>query len=110
MNSQAEFRNALCDSFNTTQALDVLLRLISETNKYISSRQVAKSLISSELLSKVAVWVTRMLRMFGLGEGPYDGGIGWGNAQGSAGEALDVSFQHAFVGTPVSSLTRGRNF
>jgi len=89
LKSQADFRNALCDSFNTTQALDVLLRLVSETNKYISSRQAAKSQVSSELLSKVAVWITRMLRMFGLGEGPDDGGIGWGNVQGSAGEALD---------------------
>jgi len=89
LTSQADFRSALCDSFNTAQALEVLLRLVSETNKYISSRQATKSPISPELLSKVGNWVTRMLRMFGLGEGPDDGGIGWGSPQGSAGETID---------------------
>jgi cysteinyl-tRNA synthetase len=100
MKAQTDFRVALCDSFNTVQALEILLKLVSETNKYISSRQSAKSQISPELLSKIALWVTRMLRMFGLGEGPDDGGIGWGNPQGGSEENPDVritpsySFSH----------------
>jgi len=86
LKTQADFRAALCDSFNTAQALDVLLKLVSETNKYISARHASKCRISSELIYKVGIWVTRMLRMFGLGEGPDDGGIGWGNPEGEGKE------------------------
>lgn len=80
----------MCDSFNTPQALDTLLKLVSETNKYITARKTAKSDVSTELVRKVAVWVTKMLRMFGLGEGPDDGSVGWGTAQEGAQKNISV--------------------
>lgn len=79
MESKKTFRNALCDSFNTPEALEVLLKLVSSTNTYIQS---AKSNVSADLIRDIALWVTQMLRMFGLGEGPDTGEIGWGEVAG----------------------------
>ncbi|KAF8511822.1 tRNA synthetases class I (C) catalytic domain-containing protein [Hysterangium stoloniferum] len=74
--SQAVFRAALCDSFNTPQALDILLKLVSRTNVYIAQTSVKANV---SVLESVARWVGKMLRMFGLGEGSVtEGTIGWG--------------------------------
>ncbi|KAF8070794.1 tRNA synthetases class I (C) catalytic domain-containing protein [Lyophyllum atratum] len=72
--SKANFRAALCDSFNTPGALDVLRELVSKTNVYINSR--GKNLNVSAV-ENVARWIGQMLRMFGLGEGDNTE-IGWG--------------------------------
>ncbi|GLB37791.1 putative tRNA synthetases class I (C) catalytic domain [Lyophyllum shimeji] len=72
--SQSNFRAALCDSFNTPAALDVLRDLVSKTNVYINSR--GKNL-NVRVVENVARWVGQMLRMFGLGEGET-AEIGWG--------------------------------
>ncbi|KAJ3727175.1 tRNA synthetases class I (C) catalytic domain-containing protein [Lentinula guzmanii] len=75
------FRAALCDSFNTPEALDVLRDLVSRTNTYINSRGKAVNL---GVVQNIARWVGKMLRMFGLGEGESSE-IGWGqegNAEG----------------------------
>ena len=41
------------------------------------------------VLQNVAQWVTKMLRMFGLGEGSAAPGVGWGISSG-AGAAEDA--------------------
>ena len=76
---------ALCDSFNTPQALIVLLDLVGKVNVYFATRGKDSNL---EPVRVCAEWVTRMLRMFGLGEGPaWDGQIGWGKAPASGAGA-----------------------
>jgi len=72
--SQLNFRVALCDSFNTPMALDVLRDLVSKTNIYINSR--GKHL-NIGVVEAVARWISQMLRIFGLGEGDRTE-IGWG--------------------------------
>ncbi|KAK7005982.1 tRNA synthetases class I (C) catalytic domain-containing protein [Favolaschia claudopus] len=79
--SQYAFRVALCDSFNTPAALGVIRDLITRTNVYITSR--GKS-VNVQLLENVARWNGKMLRMFGLGEGPAEE-LGWGADDASAG-------------------------
>lgn len=79
--SQAVFRAALCDSFNTPVALNVLRDLVSKTNVYVNSRGKQANLAVAE---QVARWVGGMLRMFGLGEGEVDE-IGWGQDSQGAG-------------------------
>ncbi|KAF9010620.1 tRNA synthetases class I (C) catalytic domain-containing protein [Cyathus striatus] len=74
--SQASFRAALCDSFNTPVALNVLRELVSATNSYINQR---KQHVNVALVESIARWVGNMLRMFGLGEGE-NADIGWGVA------------------------------
>ncbi|KIM45332.1 hypothetical protein M413DRAFT_66439 [Hebeloma cylindrosporum] len=72
--SQSSFREALCDSFNTPVAVDVLRDVISRTNVYINSRGKA---LNVKLVENVAQWVGKQLRMFGLGEGEKSE-LGWG--------------------------------
>jgi len=72
--SQAAFRVALCDSFDTPAAINVLRDLVSRTNIYINTRN---NNLNVELVGNVARWVGQMLRMFGLGEGERTE-LGWG--------------------------------
>ncbi|KAL7281481.1 hypothetical protein ACG7TL_004796 [Trametes sanguinea] len=72
--SQAAFRAALCDSFNTPEAINVLRELVSKTNVYI---RTPGANLEIGLIQRVARWVGDMLRMFGLGEGETQE-IGWG--------------------------------
>lgn len=84
--SQDAFREALCDSFNTPEALNVLRDLVSRTNVYINSR--GKDLEISVVV-QVARWVGQMLRMFGLGEGETSE-IGWGQDQDAGEGSVNV--------------------
>ncbi|KAF8198063.1 tRNA synthetases class I (C) catalytic domain-containing protein [Pholiota molesta] len=81
--AQTAFRVALCDSFNTPAAIDVLRDLISKTNVYINSRGKA---LNVGLVENIARWVGDMLRMFGLGEGETRQ-IGWGQVDETGGNA-----------------------
>lgn len=83
----------MCDSFDTPRALQLLLDLVSQANIYLARGR--KNVNVSTLLA-VAEWVTRMLRMFGLGEGsPTDGKgervVGWGVEVAEGQEQGDVS-------------------
>ncbi|GAA6014289.1 hypothetical protein JCM10207_005410 [Rhodosporidiobolus poonsookiae] len=80
--SQSAFRAALCDSFDTPTAIQTLLDLVSAANIYLSR---GRSNVNVPVLLAVEEWVTRQLRMFGLGEGaPVDATgervVGWGQA------------------------------
>lgn len=89
--AQAAFRAALCDSFNTPESLDVLLTLVSQTNVYLQARPRPQNVSA---LRTTAEWITRMLRMFGLGEGQAvlkEGAIGWGEASTGEDSGVDVS-------------------
>jgi len=79
--SQTAFREALCDSFNTPAAIDVLRDLISRTNVYINSRGNS---LNIALIRNIAQWVGKMLRMFGLGEGEKSE-LGWGQQDETGG-------------------------
>ncbi|KAG6900716.1 hypothetical protein C0993_003742 [Termitomyces sp. T159_Od127] len=85
LESQSKFRAALCDSFNTPAALDVLRELVSKTNVYINSR--GKTLNVS-VVENCARWVGQMLRMFGLGEGE-NSEIGWGQDEHESGGIIN---------------------
>jgi cysteinyl-tRNA synthetase len=62
---------ALCDSFNTPQAMQVILDLISATNIYMSATP------SLSVVKEVARWVTRIVNMFGLDSNSSPDPIGW---------------------------------
>lgn len=93
--AQVGVHKALCDSFDTPSAIENLVDLVTSANTYISSKQ--GSLLNTTPIEAVASWVTRILRIFGLGEGPgfsYDGRpeIGWGEVVTGDGAAANVSF------------------
>ncbi|KAF8813902.1 hypothetical protein BYT27DRAFT_7180683 [Phlegmacium glaucopus] len=79
--SQSTFREALCDSFNTPAAVDILRDLISRTNVYINFRG---KFLNVTLIQNIAQWVGKMLRMFGLGEGDKTE-LGWGQQNETGG-------------------------
>jgi len=72
--AQVAFRAALCDSFNTPEALIILRDVVSRTNVYINAQG---SSLNIGLVEYITKWVGNMLRMFGLGEGQVEE-IGWG--------------------------------
>lgn len=106
--ARADFRAALCDSFNTPVALDVLRDLVSKTNVYVNSNGEA---LNVDVVTRVARWVGDMLRMFGLGEGPrLEGEIGWGQDRSSSLDTVSVSrtgtqfkFTSLFAEEPMNS-------
>ncbi|GAA5881046.1 hypothetical protein JCM16303_004653 [Sporobolomyces ruberrimus] len=89
--AQIEFRSALSDSFDTPRAIQLLLDLVSASNVYLSR---GRQNVNVDVLSAVSEWVTRMLRMFGLGEGSATDSkgeklVGWGIAP-TAGEGDSI--------------------
>ncbi|CEQ43182.1 SPOSA6832_05090, partial [Sporobolomyces salmonicolor] len=105
--AQLAFRVALCDSFDTPKALQVLLDLVSTSNIYLAR---GRQNVNVGVLSAVSEWITRMLRMFGLGEGsPTDAAgervIGWGTAAaaGEQDQGFDVR-KLAMEGAPSSDI------
>ncbi len=98
--SQAAFRAALCDSFNTPEAVNILRDLVSRTNVYLKA---PGSNVEIGLVQRVARWVGDMLRMFGLGEGESTE-IGWGQER-SADEG-GVNVRAWFLREESSWLTR----
>jgi cysteinyl-tRNA synthetase len=88
--TQHKFRENLCDSFNTPRAIETLLDLVATINKYLTDRGQGYNIGPVKL---AAEWITRMLSMFGLGEGAItaaEGQIGWGEKGQVAGSG-DVS-------------------
>ncbi|KIJ09656.1 hypothetical protein PAXINDRAFT_102206 [Paxillus involutus ATCC 200175] len=83
--SKLAFRAALCDSFNTPEALKILRDMVSRTNVYVNSS--GKSL-NVALVEQSARWVGDMLRMFGLGGGEKPE-LGWGQDVTNSASAVN---------------------
>ncbi|KAG0172106.1 hypothetical protein DFQ30_011154 [Apophysomyces sp. BC1015] len=74
---------ALCDSINTSTAIDEIMTLITQTNKYMANGSKA---VNIHLLGKIAKWVTTMMKTFGVAEDGAEIGFG---AAGSSGNVED---------------------
>ncbi|KAF9452772.1 cysteinyl-tRNA synthetase [Macrolepiota fuliginosa MF-IS2] len=79
--TQSAFRSALCDSFNTPEAVNALRELVSKTNVYINSHGKHLNIY---LVENIAQWIGQMLRVFGLGEGQKTE-LGWGQTDQGSG-------------------------
>ncbi|CEH15956.1 cysteinyl-trna synthetase [Ceraceosorus bombacis] len=89
--AQQNFRRAMCDSFDTPSGINILLELVSKANVY--ERSAKPHDFNVEILESVARWVSDVLLVFGLGEGPRrEGQIGWGDSpEPGAANGLDSS-------------------
>eukprot|EP00397_Hematodinium_sp_SG-2012_P012572 GEMP01012745.1.p1 GENE.GEMP01012745.1~~GEMP01012745.1.p1 ORF type:complete len:776 (+),score=217.25 GEMP01012745.1:85-2412(+) len=65
MNVQDRVHEAFCDNFDTPTALQIILELTSECNKYIS-KKTDEAEVRALLLRKAATFVTKILRILGL--------------------------------------------
>ncbi|CDH48408.1 cysteinyl-trna synthetase [Lichtheimia corymbifera JMRC:FSU:9682] len=54
---------ALCDSINTPAAMDEIVALISQTNKYMAP---GASVVNLELLEDISSWIQGTMEMFGV--------------------------------------------
>ncbi|KAF8750887.1 tRNA synthetases class I (C) [Rhizoctonia solani] len=70
--TQHAYRVALCDSFNTPEAIQRVLELVSRTNIYVAR---GRSRVNVGVVAHIARWVTEALRVFGL-SGDTTGTIG----------------------------------
>jgi cysteinyl-tRNA synthetase len=66
MEKQELVRSALCDSFNTPSAIMEIKQLIASCNQYYMDKQKQKLRPNSSVLKKAAVYVTKMMRVFGV--------------------------------------------
>ncbi|CAE6455029.1 unnamed protein product [Rhizoctonia solani] len=97
--TQHAYRVALCDSFNTSEAIQRVLELVSRANVYVAR---GRSRVNVGVVAHIARWVTGALRVFGLG-GDTLGTIGWGadgdNTEGSVDrEALLMPYLRTLSG------------
>jgi cysteinyl-tRNA synthetase len=92
---QNAVHEALCDSINTPNAMSELLALVSRTNVYI--KDSGKNL-NVEVVNKVAQYVSKILRTFGL-DGTVSDPIGLAGADGVAAgiSAEDVALPYLQV-------------
>jgi len=72
--AEADTYKYLCDSFSTKPVMDTISSLITAYND-----QASKSRVNSAATRSIALWVTRMVNIFGLNgtAGPNDTVIGW---------------------------------
>jgi cysteinyl-tRNA synthetase len=70
-------RENLEDNFDTTGTLEVLLNLVKDVKQYSDKRVQSNKAIVVDIVKRVAIYVTRILAVFGLSNA-VTGEIGWG--------------------------------
>lgn len=80
--AQTTVHEALCDNFNTERAMLALFELVSKGNVYMEKNSQKKAF----LLKKAAVFITRILRTFGVVEGAQE--FGFDQAASSSASGL----------------------
>lgn len=96
LKTQESVHNSLLDNFKTYEAIQALVEIVQECNKYMSSTsQPPKHL----LVKKVALYVTKILRVFGVVEGCDEIGFGDTSAAGGAAskETILAPYMDAFT-------------
>ncbi|CAJ1943034.1 unnamed protein product [Cylindrotheca closterium] len=91
--SQKKVHKALLDNFKTYDVLQYLVDLVQESNKYLSAQDKPKNI----LIKKVALFVTKILRVFGVVEGNDKIGFGSDGGEGGSKEEVAAPFVDAFV-------------
>jgi len=93
--SQEKIHASLLDNFKTFDVIQHLVDLIQECNKYLASEAKPKNL----LVKKVAIYVSKILRIFGVVQGSDVIGFGESGSSegGSSKEEIVAPFVDAFV-------------
>lgn len=90
---QAKVHASLLNNFGTFEVVQHLVDLVSETNKYMTGEK-PKNL----LVKKVAIYLTKMLRILGVVEGSDKIGFGESSSDGGASKEDTIApFVDAFV-------------
>lgn len=97
---------SLLDNFNTKDAMLALLRVINEANAYLRMPNVKPATLT---LRSIAVYVTQILKVFGVVNGTDDFGFGSGGAGGGDGKTADGSGSESYIGAMVNFREHVRN-
>jgi len=83
LETQRIVHESLLDNFNTKEAMLSLLNIISDANAYLRTPKVRPAVLT---LKSIAVYVTQMLKVFGVVTGNDDFGfeVGGGNEEGNS--------------------------
>ncbi|TIC04968.1 hypothetical protein E3Q17_00144 [Wallemia mellicola] len=84
-NAKANVRAALCDSFNTPSALQVIADLVGNANVYVSQQRSANRVINVDILESIAKYTTKMLSIFGVIPANQLLEIGWSDSDNASG-------------------------
>lgn len=90
---QLRVHKSLLNNFNTYDVIQHLVELINHCNTYLTAESKPKNL----LIKKVAIYVTKMLRIFGVVEGSDQIGFGSDGGEGGSKEEVIGPFVDAFV-------------
>lgn len=91
--SQEKVHKSLLDNFKTFEAILHLVDLVQECNKYLTAEAKPKNI----LVQKVALYVTKILRVFGVVQGNDIIGFGSDGGEGGSKEEVIGPFVDAFV-------------
>ncbi|PLW43361.1 hypothetical protein PCANC_13218 [Puccinia coronata f. sp. avenae] len=109
--AQADLNAALCDSFNTPEAIKHILTLVAETNKFIAAETRAiraeRDAHTLVVISQIAAWITHLLAVFGLSNGPK-GGIGWNACDPAEPQAMEHWLQWSSFRDQARKLARDK--
>ncbi|KAJ2478556.1 cysteinyl-tRNA synthetase, partial [Coemansia sp. RSA 2320] len=94
--AKAQVHNALLDSFDTPTAMQALRSIVARTNVYL---QRGRAGIDPQVVEMVALYVTKIVRVFGLGGDDSGSRIGWG-----AGAGADKPADREAILRPVASV------
>ncbi|RKP36672.1 cysteinyl-tRNA synthetase [Dimargaris cristalligena] len=89
---QDAVRAALCDSFNTPQALQALIELVKKTNVYINRRGLPANV---PLVEEIARYITKLFKVFGLAQ--PGSVIGFGNSDSGTGSGSTEDIVRPYV-------------
>ena len=95
---QERVHAALLDNFATDRAMQALDDLVKDCNKYLDAARSSSSPPKTLLVKKVALYVTKMLNVFGVCDGSDEIGFGdSADAGGASKEDTVAPYVQAFV-------------
>lgn len=89
---QSKVHEALCNNFDTVTAVGIMSDTVTEINKYLKR---SNGLPAVYLVKKAAVYMTKILKVFGVVDGNED--IGWSVAGGENFESKITPYVNAIV-------------
>ncbi|KAJ2548077.1 cysteinyl-tRNA synthetase [Coemansia sp. RSA 1933] len=100
LNSTKErVHTALLDSFDTPSAMRALQEIVARTNVYL---QRGRASIDPQIVEAVALYVTKIVRAFGLAGDGVGSSIGWGTS--SAGANSNTPVDREAILLPVANV------
>lgn len=81
---------ALCDNINTRDAVFALRDLISAGNVYIQTGKSQKIMLNAPLLKDAAIYISRILRIFGVIQSYDLDSFGFRSAEGAGGTQVNA--------------------